>query len=137
MTNGKKYKYIGVRVLGSSPRTRTKINHKGAIQMYQINLPFNGSHILIQYNKLNIHIVDSFRVKTKRDMSSILDVVFCAACNRGIFYTRKLDSLVREWKAHNVLYNFGYKRERTGSVDLNENESLSKKIGYFFLSFLG
>ena len=49
-------------------------------------------------------------------------------------YTRTFESELREWKAHNFLYKIGYKRERTGSVDINQNEPLWRKIIYAVLS---
>ena len=102
--------------------------------MYNISLPFENSYIHIQFNSKNIHIIDSFRVKRKRDMEKLLSQVEYASFERGIFYSRDLESWIQEWKAHNVLYNLGICKERTKSVDLNENENKIRKFGYFILS---
>ena len=51
-------------------------------------------------------------------------------------YTRTKESLIREWKAHNVLYRWGYEKERTGSVDFSQYESRGRRVAYFFLSWL-
>ena len=102
--------------------------------MFSISFMYEGSYLHIQYNKQNIHIEDSYRVKSKRDMQRILSIVEYASYNRGIFYARSQSSWIREWKAHNFLYKINYKREQVKNVDLNESEPLSKRIGYFFLS---
>lgn len=102
--------------------------------MHQISFLYNGLPISISFNKLNIHIVDSYRVKKAKEMKEILHIVHCASLNRGIFYARNEKSWIREWKAHNLLYKLGICKTRTQSVDLNENESKLRKIGYFFLS---
>ena len=49
-------------------------------------------------------------------------------------YTRTPDSEFQEWKGHNVLYKLGYKRSRTGSVDIDQNESKFRKFVYAILS---
>ena len=102
--------------------------------MYRINLPLDNGKVVTNYNKINIHIVNSFRVKTTYEMSKIIFLIKGAAQNRGIIYPRSNKSLIREWKAHNVLYFLGIKRNRTRSVDLNQNESVFRRIGYFVLS---
>lgn len=88
---------------------------------------------------LNIHIKDSYQVKTKSEINEMLDKIitneyFSLLFNNG--FTRAKASMMREWKAHNVLYRSGIFKERTGSVDLNQDESLVRRIGYFFLSLL-
>ena len=102
--------------------------------MYTISIPFEGNLIQAEYNSSNIHIFNSYKIKRKRDMKRILMLIKCASFNRGIFYSRKEKSWIREWKAHNILYKLGIKKERTSSVDLNENESILRRFGYFILS---
>ena len=50
-------------------------------------------------------------------------------------YTRTPKEQVDEWIAHNVMWSWGYKRNRTGSVDLNQNESKFRKIVYSIIAF--
>lgn len=102
--------------------------------MYNLAFMYEGKSISVKYNSRNIHIFDSHKIKRKRDMKGILKIVQYASFNRGIFYTRKMSSWIREWKAHNILYKLGIHKERTNSVDLNEKESVLRKIGYFILS---
>jgi hypothetical protein len=67
-------------------------------------------------------------------MREILELIGSEAIRYCLLYTRSITSWLREWKAHNYLYDMGYEKARTGSVDLNENESLIRRIGYFFLA---
>ena len=103
--------------------------------MYNISVRIkNYGYIQILFNEKNIHIEDSYRIKDERDMKTILWIVRNASSNRGIFYTRNSKSWLREWKAHNILYKMGIFKKRTISVDLDENESWFRRVGYFFLS---
>lgn len=90
-------------------------------------------------NILNIHIPNSYLVTDEKDMEYILDELMRDpryAALQGKGFARSRVSLLREWKAHTVLYNWGIFKERTGSVDLNQDESVIRRIGYFFLSLL-
>lgn len=102
--------------------------------MYNMSFTYENNLIRVQYSNSNIHIFDSYKIKRKQDMERILSIIQCASFNRGIFYTRRMNSWVREWKAHNVLYKLGIKKERAKGVNLNENESILRKFGYFILS---
>mgnify|MGYP003296888632 CR=1 FL=1 len=102
--------------------------------MYQLSHFHKNTYLHISFDELNIHIEDSYQVKTKKEMEAILWIVEGASFNRGISYARKRASWIREWKAHNLLYKLGLFKSRTKSVDLNENESWFKRLGYFILS---
>ena len=95
--------------------------------------------ITVDYKNLNIHIQDSWKIDNAKELNSVIDDLmkgerFTKLAAAG--YTRTKASLIREWKAHNVLYRWGYEKERTGSVDLDQNESRKRRIAYFFLSWL-
>ena len=49
-------------------------------------------------------------------------------------YSRTFRSQYREWKAHNLLYKFGIFPERTGSVDIDQNEPKWRRFVYAILS---
>lgn len=102
--------------------------------MHSISLPFNNEQFYIQFNSENVCVINSFRVIKGSDMKRLLRIVRMASFNRGISYARKIESWVREWKAHNILYKFNIKRKSTKNVDLNENENIFRRIGYFILS---
>ena len=73
--------------------------------MYSMSFKFENNLIQVHYNGHSISIFNSYKIKRKRDMRFILTLVECASFNRGIFYSRNQNSWIREWKAHNVLYN--------------------------------
>ena len=49
---------------------------------------------------------------------------------------RSVDSYVREWKAHNVLYRWGIFPDSTGDTDLSIRESALRRLGYLVISTL-
>ena len=102
--------------------------------MYTLSFAYENNLIRVKYDSSNIHIFNSHKIKRKQDMEKILSIIQCASFNRGIFYTRSTKSWVRKWKAHNILYKLGIKKERTKSVNLNEKETMLRKFGYFILS---
>jgi hypothetical protein len=51
-------------------------------------------------------------------------------------YHRSVCSLCNEWVAHNNAYKLGYKKERTGSVDLNYPQPWYAPIVYFICSII-
>ena len=104
--------------------------------MHTVLLPHNNEKVFIQFNSNNIHIKNSFRITTTREMLKLLKLIRIAAYNRGIVYQRENNSWLREWKAHNVLYKLNIKRDSTKSVDINEGESKGRRFGYFLLSLL-
>lgn len=87
---------------------------------------------------LNIHIKDSYLADDYRDIDDFLLNLSQTDEFKQIEevgYTRSIDSLRNEWIAHNVLYSWGKDPERTGSVDLDQNESLLRRLAYWFLCF--
>lgn len=95
-----------------------------------------NSQTIVNIENLNIHISNSYQFNSK-EMNKILDYImskdyFKMLTTAG--FSRSKKSMLREWKAHNLLYNLGYEKERTGSIDLDQNESFSRRIGYFILS---
>ena len=93
--------------------------------------------VTFDYDNLNIHIQDSYQIEDKKELEKAVDHIVESACFEtltGIGYTRTRNSLIREWKAHNVLYRKGHEQKRTGSVDLDQHESCIRRIAYFFLS---
>lgn len=98
------------------------------------NLRYKNKTIIYNMTKENIHIKDSYKIRNVSEMKEILELIGSEALRRCIPYKRSINSWLREWKAHNYLYDMNYEKDRTGSVDLNEDESLIRRIGYFFLA---
>ena len=86
--------------------------------------------------KENIHIEDSYKIENKSEMRTILTIIRARAEKQGFHYNRSLASWVNEWTSHNLLYTRGVAKERTGSVDLNEDVSRFMRFCYWFLSNL-
>lgn len=81
----------------------------------------------------NIHIKDSYDVDEKSDMADVLTIIKQNHPECKVFEVRCWNNLLSEWKAHNRLYRWGYKKDQTGSVDLDTNESTLRKILYTIL----
>lgn len=66
----------------------------------------------------NVHIKESYKVTSKSEMKEILYAIQHnhPDCNT---FKRSYSSLIAEWRTHNRLYRLGYKKQRTGDVDLN------------------
>ena len=66
----------------------------------------------------NIHIKDSYDIKKRSEMKEILYAIQYKRPDCNVF-KRSYNSMISEWRTHNRLYRLGYKKDRTGSVDLN------------------
>lgn len=89
------------------------------------------------FNDLTITLENSYKAKNKKEIIKFIDLVINSPyfdMIKDLGFTRTKKSLIREWAAHNFLYEHNYKRERTKDTDLDQNESLFRRIGYFFLS---
>ena len=82
----------------------------------------------------NIHIADSYLITEVDDMYVILEDIREQAFSEGLEYNRSNESWANEWLAHNVMYSIGISRDRTASVDLDENESWWRKLLYALIS---
>lgn len=83
--------------------------------------------------KSNIHIENSYRVRTKSDMLETLTKI---REESSFIYTRSIYSWVAEWQAHNLLYDLHLFRTHTKDVDLNEDEPCFRLILYYILSLI-
>jgi hypothetical protein len=95
--------------------------------------------VSFDYESLNIHIQDSHLIQDSKTIENAIENILASVYFEKLAaagYTRTKGSLIREWKAHNVLYRWGYEKERTGSVDLDQSESRGRRIAYFLLSLL-
>ena len=88
---------------------------------------------------LNIHVVNSYKIrsktKIKEKIKEIMETVsFHELCVAG--FRRTYKSMVNEWMAHNFLYEHNYKKESTGSVDIDQAEGLLRRFCYWILAKL-
>ena len=95
-------------------------------------------NITFQYNKNNIQIIHSYKIHDRIEMLRILsEIVNYIKENSGIVYKRQIPEWLDEWEAHNLFYDLNLQRERSESVDLNENEDKWKiKYAYPFCAFI-
>lgn len=94
----------------------------------------SGYNIEYSISNNNCHIVDSYMIKGKRAKLNFISYVLFEY--EGFAKARSSMSYYREWKAHNILYKWKVKPESTKDTDLNTNESLIRRLGYFFISLL-
>lgn len=96
-----------------------------------------GYRLDCELGTANTHIEGSHVVKSRKDMKGILALLQFRVMNDPTYAINRLPerSMVREWRAHNILYALGLWRERTRSVDLNEN-TWPVRACYFVLSCL-
>lgn len=87
-------------------------------------------------SKNNVHIVDSYKVRRKAAMKRFLRLIREEAKKQGYTYKRFESCWYLEWQAHNYMYDKGIERARTGSVDLNEDESRLKILSYAIMAAL-
>jgi len=86
---------------------------------------------------LCLHINNSYLIESKKDIKVMLTYIHNSRKYKRLQargYTRTFESEYREWRAHNVLYKLGFKRDRTGSVDIDNNEPKWRRFVYAILS---
>lgn len=101
---------------------------------YEYTIKFLGRDYICTCDSNNVHIKDSYTITREINMKDFCKLVRHAAAANGLTYTRSITEWVEEWKAHNELYRRGIAVSHTKDVDLNENESAIKKLGYKVVS---
>ena len=91
--------------------------------------------LIVEYSPTNVRIYNSYAVD-KSDMSDWIARIRIFGEQYGYVYSRTNQSWANEWEAHNLLFKLGICPTRTKDVDLNEDETALRKIGYFLLSRL-
>lgn len=91
--------------------------------------------ISYKINSANIHINNSYLIDKPKDIVNIISYLK-DICKNDVLSKRSVNSLKREWIAHNNLYKLGYKRSRTQDVDLEYPQSFFYKVGYWILSLI-
>ena len=87
--------------------------------MYKVDISVNGIDLHSNVTTSCGTVYNSYKLYKSKDIIQYLQELRNTledprlAINQRDFY-----SMVREWKAHNILHAMHIKRERTGSVDL-------------------
>ena len=79
------------------------------------------------YNS-NFHIIDSYKIVPISYKKEILEILKSYDRCHNNTWCRTYRSLINEWTAHNVLYNFDIKTDHTTDVDLDNNDEEKFKI---------
>lgn len=82
----------------------------------------------------NIHLESSFEVP-KADFEPEL-VAMREQHPESLVWRRSIDSLKREWAAHNALHALGFLRGKTAHTDLNWPQPWPVRLGYALLGRL-
>lgn len=100
----------------------------GEVTMYEFI--YKNQTVKCKFSVKNVQIVDSYKIRKPADMTAIIKLIKAEAKKRGFKYKRSNSSWLTEWKAHNYMYDRNTERNRTASVDLNENEGFIKRLSY-------
>lgn len=97
---------------------------------------FNQFGIIVSFgegNNPSINIQNSYLVQEKTKIKEILAFIHNMDEYEKLKlagYTRTNKSQVNEWAGHNFLYNLNYKKERTGSVSIDQHEPMWRRFCY-------
>lgn len=111
-----------------------------ASETVQTNVDMDTGVLNVSFHFSNnpcMSIKDSCRVTKGADIKKALETIHGMMEYQRLRqsgYTRTFQSEYQEWKAHNFLYRIGYQKDRTGSVDIDQNESKLRKFIYAILS---
>lgn len=84
-----------------------------------------------------LHIDNSYLITSGMEIKNILNYIRTLDGYKKLQscgYTRTPNSEYREWRGHNTLYRLGIRRNRTGSVDIDQNEPMWRRLIYAVLS---
>lgn len=85
----------------------------------------------------NTHICDSYLVRRKEDIREFLKTIR-GRCNPDMaIAARSIDSMVCEWRAHNLFYYLHVFRSRTKDVDMERHqpwwrEAFCRLVSFFY-----
>ena len=99
-----------------------------------INIKYSECIINVLLNTNNTSIKDSYRIRRINDMVNVLKKIRNTCDDSYAIHKRSIFGMVNEWRVHNLLYFLHIKRRKTGTVDLNVNQSIWVKIAYTLLS---
>ncbi len=83
----------------------------------------------------NTHILDSASVRSKADMREFLLKVRAQSSPEMAVWRRDLESMIREWRSHNLFYQLHVFRSRTKDVDLELCQSWCRELFCRVVSF--
>mgnify|MGYP001853337310 FL=1 len=100
----------------------------------------NQEEIRLQFESESVKIIQSYKHNDTETIFQTVQFVHFYAQGKGYEIERDVTEMYGEIRLHNILYNFGYKRERTGDCDLDYTldrrwyvNAASKLIGWIGL----
>ena len=88
-----------------------------------------------QTSPKNTHILDSVLIKSKEDMRVYIRALRTQCPPDMAVCQRDLESMVREWRAHNFFYMIHVFRSRTKDVDLELKQSWPREVFCWVVNF--
>ena len=79
----------------------------------------NQEEIRLQFESESVKIIQSYKHNGTETIFQTVQFVRFYAQRKGYEIERDVTEMYGEIRLHNILYNFGYKRERTGDCDLD------------------
>lgn len=79
----------------------------------------NQKEIRLQFESESVKIIQSYKHNSTETIFQITQFVRSYAQGKGYEIERDVTEMYGEIRLHNILYNLGYKRERTGDCDLD------------------
>lgn len=116
---------------------REKLRNRRPVTERLVQYRFRKYGLRVVATKTNICIKNSHLVKSKKIMIELLLSLYSCATYRDVTSYRSIDSAYCEWRSHNILYRFGYRRTSTCSTDLSVNESFFRRLCYRVLTLNG
>ena len=89
----------------------------------------------IRLTKENTHVFDSYLVRSKKDIRAFLEETREQSDPDLAIMQRTLNSLVAEWRSHNLFYYLHVFRSRTKDVDLERTQSWWRELFCRVVSF--
>lgn len=104
--------------------------------MYKVNISVRGIELHSNVSRSCCTIFDSYKLYKSKDIVQYVQELRNTLGDPMLSINqRDFDSMVREWKAHNILYTLNIQKERTKSVDLETNQSKVVSFGWRILSW--
>ena len=102
--------------------------------MKGIIFTYKGLVMKVDTTSDNTCIYDSYRIKRVSDMRGVLLRTQGLVSEDMAIYKRSINSMIREWRVHNLLYSLGIQKDRTKDVDLNINQPWYVRLAYTIIS---
>lgn len=83
----------------------------------------------------NTHIYDSYLIRSKADMREFLKTIRENCDPDMAVVVRSMESLVCEWRSHNIFYYLHVFRSRTKDVDMERHQAWWRELFCRVVSF--